>query len=157
MTLRMTPKQAKKLAIVVEKKNPRRMRTSGVAPGFTWNTASLDAPPKKGRFATSDKERRTVDGVVFDSLVEAKRWSNLKLLERAGLISQLTNQPSWAVQINGQHFCTYTADSSYFCHDRKRLVIEEVKTSGTEKDTAYRLRKKAAELQHGIRVEVFLA
>jgi len=157
MTLRITPKQAKKLAIKVEKKNPRRVRTSGVPEGFTWNSASLDAPARKGRFATGDKERRTVDGEVFDSVVEARRFSNLKLLQRAGHISQLTNQPSWDVEINGQHFCKYTADSSYFCHDRKRLVIEEVKTSGTEKDTAYRLRKKAAELAHGIRVEVFLA
>lgn len=157
MTSRITSKQAKKLAIVVEKKNPRRVRTSGVAPGFTWNTASLDAPPKKGRFATGDKERRTYDGVVFDSVAEAQRWANLKLLERAGLISQLTYQPSWNVEINGQRFCTYTADSSYFCNDRKRLVIEEVKTSGTEKLPDYRLRKKAAELAYGIKVEVFLA
>ncbi len=157
MTLRITPKQAKKLAIKVEKKNPRRVRTSGVAPGFTWNTASLDAPARKGRFATSDKDKRTVDGEVFDSAVEARRFANLKLLQRAGLISQLTNQPSWDVQINGQHFCRYTADSSYFCNERKRLVIEEVKTSGTERLPDYRLRKKAAELQHGIKVEVFLA
>lgn len=157
MTLRLTGKQAKKLAVKVEKKNPRRVRTSGIPAGFTWNSASLDAPARKGRFATSDKEKRTIDGRVFDSKAEAHRFANLELLQRAGLISQLTYQPSWDVQINGQHFCTYTADSSYFCHERQRLVIEEVKTSGTEKLPDYRLRKKAAELQHGIKVEVFLA
>lgn len=157
MTLRLTPKQAKKLAVKVETKQKRGARNGGATPRFTWNSASLDAPARKGRFAVADKESRTIDGEVFDSKVEARRWANLKLLERAGHISQLTCQPSWDVMINGQHFCRYTADSSYFCNERKRLVVEEVKTSGTEKDTAYRLRKKAAELAHGIKVEVFLA
>lgn len=157
MTLRLTPKQAKQFALRVEKKNPRSKRHGGAAPGFTWNSLSLDAPARRGRFATGDKERRTIDGVEFDSIAEAHRFANLKLLQRAGRISQLTYQPRWEVKINGQHYCSYRADSSYFCHERNRLVIEEVKTSGTEKDTAYRLRKKAAELAHGIRVEVFLA
>lgn len=35
-----------------------------------------------------------IDGIVFDSKKEAKRWSELKLLQRAGEISDLQRQVS---------------------------------------------------------------
>jgi hypothetical protein len=123
----------------------------------SWNVAHLDNPDlvlqRKGRFATSEKSRRTLDDTVFDSRKEMMRYAQLKTLQRAGRISDLTLQPSWLVQINGQKLCTYTADSSYFCHERNRAVIEEVKSSGTAKDAAYRLRRRAAELTYGIRID----
>jgi hypothetical protein len=37
-----------------------------------------------------------------------------------------------------------------------KVIIEEVKSTGTMKDAAYRLRKKAAELYHGIEVTVYI-
>lgn len=44
-------------------------------------------------------KRTTVDGITFDSKKEANRWQELKLLERAGEISELRRQvafPLWA-------------------------------------------------------------
>lgn len=106
---------------------------------------------RRGRFAVSAKPDRTIDGVLFDSKKEATRYAELKLLERAGLIECLEVQPSWNVEINGKHYCRFTADFTYI-DKRLGAVIEDVKSTGTAKDAAYRLRRKAAELAHGIRV-----
>lgn len=106
----------------------------------------------RSRFKVSPKNQRTVDGIVFDSKKEAMRYAELKLLERAGKILHLVMQKSFRVQIAGKHFCTYTADFLYYDRDLDRLVIEDVKSTGTAKDAAYKLRKKAAEIFHGIEV-----
>ena len=105
------------------------------------------------RFARTPVENRTVDGIVFDSKVEMTRWASLLLLWRAGRITNLERQPSFPVEINNQHFCTYTADFRYRLASTDEIIVEDVKTSGTEKDAAYRLRKKAAELYHGVQID----
>ena len=136
-------------------KRPVRVETRPAATGFF----SLDTTghERKGRFAVSAKEDRTIDGETFDSKREAARYTQLKLMQRAGLIEGLELQPFWIVEINGKRFCRFTADFSYFCKDRNRLVIEDVKSTGTAKDAAYRLRKKAAQLAFGIHVEEVIA
>lgn len=107
----------------------------------------------RGRFPVAPKEQRTVDGITFDSKREAVRYAELKLRERIGEITDLERQPEYVVQINGQALCTYRADFRYF--ERGEQIIEDVKSAdgrGTAKDTAYRLRKRAAELCFGIKV-----
>jgi hypothetical protein len=105
---------------------------------------------KRGRFPVAPKAERTIDGIVFASKRQAKRYVQLKTLEKSGVISHLEREPEFKVSINGHHYCRYRADFAYF-HDGKR-VIEDVKSSGTAKDAAYRLRKRAAELQFFIQV-----
>lgn len=106
----------------------------------------------KSRFAVVDKSRRTLDGIVFDSGREMQRYATLKLFERAGKIRELTRQPKFKVSIAGKLFCTYSADFSYVVVETGETVIEDCKSSGTAKDAAYRLRKKAAELQYGVTI-----
>jgi hypothetical protein len=80
------------------------------------------------------------------------RYQQLKLLENGGVISHLTLQPQFPVEINGGKFCTYTADFQYVDVASGLCLTEDVKTPATEKEAAYRLRKKAAELFHGITI-----
>ena len=40
-----------------------------------------------------------IDGITFDSLKEANRYSELKLLEKAGLIKDLTLQPRFNLKV----------------------------------------------------------
>ena len=92
-----------------------------------------------------------MDGIVFDSKTEMLRYADLKILLRAGIISNLELQPEFPVMINGGDFCTYTADFAYLDEDGDRIV-EDVKSDATHKDAAFRLRTKAAELTYGIEI-----
>jgi hypothetical protein len=104
------------------------------------------------RFPVSPTHARTLDGICFDSKREMMRYAELKLMERAGEITKLTLQPAFQTFISGKPFCRFTADFSYWRNSGTELVVEDAKSSGTRKDAAYRLRKKAAELQYGFTV-----
>lgn len=80
---------------------------------------------KFGNVATMIGDKR------FASKAEAKRYSDLFYLERAGEISDLKLQPRYPLEVNGQKVCTYVADFSYL--DKTGLpVTEDVK--GVETD-----------------------
>lgn len=81
-----------------------------------------------------------IDGVRFDSQREAARWSELLLLERAGLIRSLVCHPSFAFALNGIYLGKYTADSEY--REGASHVVEDVKSKPTRKLRDYRLRVK---------------
>lgn len=103
----------------------------------------------RGRFPA---KKTLVDGIVFDSKREAKRYGELKIAEKAGEISKLVLQPQLYAYINDLPFCRFTADFQYVVTATGQEIIEDVKSSGTRKDPAYRLRKKAVELFHGIQI-----
>lgn len=111
----------------------------------------------KSRFRVSPVSERTIDGKVFASRRESLRYCDLKLLETAGVISSLECQPSFEILINGKQFCLYTADFKYVITATDKVMIEDVKSTGTAKDASYRLRKKAAELYCGITVSEVLS
>lgn len=74
-----------------------------------------------------------VDGITFPSKKEAKRYRELKLLERAGEISGLTLHPVYVLIVNGKKVGRYTPDFLYHelikkNHSAKgKLVVEDVK------------------------------
>ena len=119
--------------------------------------ALAEAMKKPGRFPVASKEARTVDGRVFDSAAEARRYCNLRNLERAGEICGLEPQFVMGVSINGEHFCRFTVDFKYYDRRLGREIYEETNTSGTVEDAAYRLRRKAAELFHGVKITEFVS
>jgi hypothetical protein len=88
-----------------------------------------------------------VDGITFDSAKEAKRYGELKLLERAGEIAELELQPKYDLTVKGQKVCTYKADFRYFEHGCE--VVEDVKGMRTP---VYRLKKKLMKACHGIEI-----
>lgn len=117
---------------------------------------NFSARASRSRFKVVAKERRTIDGIVFASGREAKRYAELRLLERAGTIRNIVLQPKFKVRINNHDYCTYTPDFAYD-GDNGARIVEEIKSSGTRKDAAYRLRRKAAELYCGITVREVIA
>ncbi len=68
---------------------------------------------------------RTVDGIVFASLAEARRYGELKLLEKGGHIRRLELQPVYTIEINGKHVCKVILDFRYF--EGHECVVEDVK------------------------------
>jgi len=88
-----------------------------------------------------------VDDILFDSKKEANRYCQLKLLARAGTISELELQPRFDLVVNGFKICTYIADFRYI-KDNK-IIIEDVKGVQTQE---FKLKKKLMKAVHGIDV-----
>lgn len=83
------------------------------------------------------KNKKTqVDMYVFDSAKEAKRYKELKLLERAGKIRNLELQPHFLLQDsfkkNGRTYrkIEYIADFKYI--ENGRTIVEDVKGLQTD-------------------------
>lgn len=90
-----------------------------------------------------------VEGRAFASAAEARRWHELRLLEQAGLISDLVCQPSFVIQPTFHDWqgktvrqVSYVADFAYFDHGAGVRVIEDVKGCPTQ---AWRLKWKLAQ------------
>lgn len=73
-----------------------------------------------------------VDNIRFASKAEARRWGELKLLQRAGKLHGLNCQHSFDLTVAGKKIARYVADFIYFeepqfstASDRK--VAEDVK------------------------------
>ena len=90
-----------------------------------------------------------VDGRVFASRAEARRYSELCLLEKAGEIKRLETQPVYPIVVNGKKICTYIADFRYFDSGFSREIIEDVKGMKTP---VYRLKKKLVEALYNITI-----
>lgn len=82
-----------------------------------------------------------VDGIRFASKREARRYAELRLLERGGEIANLELQPFFPCVVNGKSVCTYIADFAYLSRGGVR-VVEDVKGVKTP---VYRLKKKLVE------------
>lgn len=95
-----------------------------------------------------------VDGITFDSLAEAKRYSLLKVLERAGQITDLQRQvkfelaPPVRLGGRGRPALRYFADFVYL-QDGER-VVEDVKGKATE---GYRIKRHLMKAIHGIEIK----
>ena len=95
-----------------------------------------------------------VDGIKFDSRLEAERYEQLKILERAGVIMGLKLQPSFELiptfYKNGKTWrkTVYKADFSYiFCEDG-RMIIEDVKGSTAVITRVFRMKQKLFEYKY---------
>ena len=116
-------------------------------------------------------QRVAVDGIVFDSKKEAKRYQELKLMERAGYIGNLKTQVKYelipAQYIDGkcvERPVTYTADFEYDVlkplpqrtvmaeADAKTIdkhIVEDVKGYRTD---VYKIKKKLMLQKYGIQI-----
>lgn len=71
--------------------------------------------------------KTTVDGIEFDSKAEAKRYSELRWLEKAGKIKNLERQPRYDLEVNGVKIGFYKADFRYWDQATSQHVVEDVK------------------------------
>ena len=82
------------------------------------------------KFTTRSKygaQKTTVDGIEFDSKAEARRYGELRLLERAGKIKNLERQVRYDLEINGVKIGFYKADFRYWDQGSSQQVVEDVK------------------------------
>ena len=108
------------------------------------------------RWNKFNAHKTEVDGIMFDSKKEAKRYSELKLLEKAGQIHNLELQPKFECIVKEKKICTYRADFSYFDKFQRgvlgqegTMVVEDVKGFITP---VYRLKKKLVEVLFTVKI-----
>ena len=87
-----------------------------------------------------NNKKTLLDGNLFDSKKEAKRYHELKMLQAAGEVWKLEIQPRIPLMVNGQKIGTYIGDFRYELSDGT-IVIEDVKSPAT-KTPVYNLKKK---------------
>ena len=108
-------------------------------------------PPEKPR-KYRNKPFVSNEGIRFDSMAEARRYSELKLLEAAGEIEGLVLQPRFPLLINGVKIGEYRGDFQYWDNQRSRTVTEDVKSPATI-TPVYRIKRKLMLALHGIEIE----
>lgn len=113
---------------------------------------------------------RAIDGKVFDSGKEARRYEELLLLQKAGKITELQTQVEYEL-IPDQHYtyerfgkdgrrlkdgvkllersCKYIADFVYTDTETGERIVED--TKGVKTD-AYVIKRKLMLFVHGIRI-----
>lgn len=89
-----------------------------------------------------------IDGIKFDSIAEGRRYKELKLMQRAGIIKELELQPRFLLQEsfkkNKKTYkkIEYIADFKYI--ENGKVIIEDVKSKAT-KTQVYKIKKKLFE------------
>lgn len=113
-----------------------------------------DLPVRINYSAKTNKFRakRTVYlGIAFASKAEAKRYAELRLLERAGEILNLEVQPSFDLIVGGHKVGKYVGDFRYTRKKDGQTVIEDVKSEAT-RTPLYRLKAKILHATLGISI-----
>jgi len=98
-------------------------------------------PPGKLRYRNQPV---IVDGVRYASKKQYDRWCQLKMLEKAGKVSNLRREVPFvlapAVTLNGRKKppLKYYADAVYI--ENEKEVVEDTKSAITRKDPVYRIK-----------------
>jgi hypothetical protein len=85
------------------------------------------------------------------SAKESRRAAELRLMERAGQISNLRLQPVYRFEHNGQLIARYIPDADYLDHTGK-LICEDTKSVITQRNPVYRLKKRMMKIFHSIEI-----
>ena len=124
--------------------------------GKRWSQDDLDGVQKKKKGRYGNVRKPVHDGIRFDSKREFLRYMDLKLLEKAGEITDLEVHPKYPITIGGvpimvalnQHkpwgrHLTYEADFTYFHRYARKAerVIEDVKMQSGHRTDVYKLKR----------------
>jgi hypothetical protein len=90
-----------------------------------------------------------IDGYLFDSQAEARRYQELQLLEKCGDIADLEIHPKFKIAVNQKLICTYSADFRYRMVGDGRHITEDVKGVKT---AVYQLKKRLMLACYGIEI-----
>jgi hypothetical protein len=82
-------------------------------------------------------KRVIIDGIKFDSTWEGQRYSELKILERSGEITDLKLQVPFKLELDSVNISGYIADFTY--HKDGKYIVEDAKGFLTKE---YKIKKK---------------
>ena len=100
--------------------------------------------PRQSRYGV---KRIEIEGVVFDSADEGRRYQMLLQEERLGRIRDIRRQVPYRFEEKGRLCFTYRSDFNYIVVETGEEIVEDVKGVRTE---IYKLKKKLIEARFGI-------
>ena len=98
--------------------------------------------------------KTVIDGIKFDSKLEAERYAQLKMMERAGVIRDLELQPEYELipsfKKDGKTWrkTVYKADFRYILAEDDKTIIEDVKGSISVITDVFRIKQKLFEYKY---------
>lgn len=113
-------------------------------------TQTLLKQPKKSKYRAV---KTTIDDITFDSLKEARRYKELKVLERAGMITNLRLQVPYILIPKSKYgrAIKYIADFVYSDVNGCEIV-EDVKSIAT-KTPLYKLKKRLMQEIYNVTIQ----
>ena len=125
-----------------------------------WRDKGLETQLKQSiKIAKANKynaKRVQIDGIWFDSKAEAKRYNELKLMEKAGRIAKLECHPQFVIRApNGNAVCSVVLDFAYWTFQEGTTEMFKVHEDVKGQDNPLsKLKRKLVEAFYGIKVEV---
>jgi Protein of unknown function (DUF1064) len=106
--------------------------------------------PSPFKFSKYKAVKTAIDGFVFDSKAEARRYQELMAMQKAGTITGLELQKEFELipKQQGERAIKYRADFVYRVPDGG-MVVEDVKGMKTPE---YKIKRKLMLWIHGVRV-----
>jgi phosphatidate phosphatase PAH1 len=124
-------------------KQLEELQKAGKIRGFQDNKSV--SSKKAGKYGN---QKTILDGIVFDSAKEARRYMELRTRLAVGEIDKLQLQVEFVLEVNGGKVASYVADFVY--QENGKMVVEDVKSAVTRRIRIYRLKKKLMKQIHGI-------
>lgn len=106
-------------------------------------------PQEKKKPSKYGNEKTVVDEIQFDSVKEANRYKDLKLLLKAGEIAFLKMQQPYELNPGGSHSLKYVADFEYLISATGEKVVEDVKGFHTRE---YLKKRRLMKKVYGIKI-----
>jgi hypothetical protein len=142
----------------------RQPRKGGESqPDMYWTLNHIEELKKKGKIrgysivgkgqkkkSKYGNEKTEVGGILFDSKREAKRYKELLILLKAGVIGLLERQISYELNEGGTHSLKYIADFRYILCATGETVVEDAKGMRT---VVYKKKKRLMKQVWGITIK----
>lgn len=110
--------------------------------------AAQEDAEKANPYSKYRAKRTEVDGIMFASKAESRRYITLRDMQKRGEIHNLELQPRFRLEVNGVKICDYIADFRYRDESGDE-VIEDVKGVITPQ---YRMKRNLMLAVHGIEI-----
>lgn len=113
------------------------------------NPQLFEQPKKEKKKSKYGNSKTEVDGIIIDSKREAKRWKELRLMLKKGIIGMLARQVEFELNPGGTHSLIYKADATYMIMETGERVVEDAKGIRTKE---YLKKKSLMQKVHGIKI-----
>lgn len=102
----------------------QRLKKEGKIRGWIDKSDGAEIAEKRHKYGAKKVE---IDGITFDSIKEGRRYRELKMLEAAGLITDLKLQVPFELNEGGTHSVKYIADFQYIDVMTSARITEDAK------------------------------